>query len=122
MCVQLLGGLGFLLTSELSCVSTPAARMSPQPCPQANTWLEPGWMDIGHGCCCVFPCSLQNGVFPHVFHYCDHRLLDGSILLARKKQVETMKALSKKLGLRKVVLMMGNSASARVPNLLTQAG
>lgn len=33
-----------------------------------------------------------------------------------------MKALSKKLGLRKVVLMMGNSASARVPNLLTQAG
>lgn len=31
-----------------------------------------------------------------------------------------MKALSKKLGSRKVVLVMGNSA--RVPNLLTQGG
>lgn len=33
-----------------------------------------------------------------------------------------MKAFSKKLGSRKVVLVMGSSASARVPNVLTQAG
>lgn len=41
---------------------------------------------------------------------------------AWKKQVEAMKALSKKLGSGKVVLVMGNSATVRVPNLLTQAG
>lgn len=71
----------------------------------------------------VFSLALSKmGSFPMFFYQCDHILLDGSILLAWKKQVETMKALSKKLGLRKVVLMMGNSASARVPNLLTQAG
>lgn len=67
-------------------------------------------------------CSPQNGVFPLVFYWCDRRHVDGSILPAWKKQVEAMKAFSKKLGSRKVVLVMGSSASARVPNVLTQAG
>lgn len=105
MSVKLLGALGFILTPELLCVPTPAARMSPQPCPQANTCLGPGWKDTSCGCCCVFPCSPQNGVFPPVFYQCDHRQVDGSILPAWKKQVEVMKALSEKLGSRKVVLV-----------------
>lgn len=120
--MQLLGGLGFLLTPELPCVLTPAARMSPQPCPQASTWLEPGWRDTSCKCCCALSCSPQNEVFPLVFYWCDRRHVDGSILPAWKKQVEAMKAFSKKLGSRKVVLVMGSSASARVPNVLTQAG
>lgn len=48
--MQLLGGLGFILTPELPCVLIPAARMSPQPCPQVNAWLEPGWKDTSCGC------------------------------------------------------------------------
>lgn len=58
------------------------------------------------------------GSFPMFF---TNVITDGWIC-EWKKQVETMKVLSKKLGSGKVVLVMGNSASARVPNLLTQAG